>query len=87
MTATTTAAGGTFSIQLMSTPNRAEADKLVDKLSEFEPRVEAAEVTGKGRYYRVRVGSYNSRGEAEQALKAITAKAGTKGMVVAYRAK
>ena len=87
LTATTTPAGGTFSIQLMSTPNRAEADKLVDKLSEFEPRVEAAEVTGKGRYYRVRVGSYNSRGEAEQALKAITAKAGTKGMVVASRAK
>ena len=87
LTAATTPAGGTFSIQLMSTPNRAEADKLVDKLSEFEPRVEAAEVTGKGRYYRVRVGSYNSRGEAEQALKAITAKAGTKGMVVASRAK
>ncbi len=78
---------GGFTVQLISTSSRAEADKLVGKLEGFEPRVESAEVTGKGRVFRVRVGSYESRAEAEKAIKAIAAKAGTRGMVVSLRAK
>jgi len=80
-------AAGAFSVQLVSTPNRAEADKLAARLQEFDPRVEAAEVTGKGRVYRVRAGSFETRAEAEKAIKAIAAKVGTKGMVVSTRAK
>ena len=42
-------------------------------------------MTGKGRMYRVRVGAYATKPEAEKALKAIAGKAGTKGMVVAAK--
>jgi cell division septation protein DedD len=80
-------APGSFTVQLISTSNRAEADRLAGKLAEFDPRVESAEVTGKGKVFRVRVGGYDNRAEAERVIKAIAAKAGTKGMVVTIRAK
>ncbi len=85
-----TAAGtfaGTFAVQLMSTPSRAEADKLAARLEEFDPRVEAAEVSGKGRVYRVRVGAFGTRVEAEKMLKTLAPRIGAKGMVVSIRAK
>jgi cell division protein FtsN len=87
LTAAGPPAPGAFTVQLVSTPNRAEADRLAGKLGEFEPRVEAAEVKDKGRVYRVRVGAYETRAEAEKAIKAIAAKVGTRGMVVSTRAK
>jgi cell division septation protein DedD len=80
-------AAGAFTVQLVSTTSRAEADKLAGKVQEFDPRVEAAEVSGKGRVYRVRVGAYDSRAEAEKALKSLSARSGAKGMVVALRPK
>ncbi len=78
---------GSFTVQLISTSNRAEADRLAGKLTEFDPRVESAEVAGKGRVFRVRVGSYDSRAEAEKVLKAVAARTNAKGMVVTIRAK
>lgn len=81
------AAAGTFAVQLMSTPSRAEADKLAAKLEEYAPRVEAAEVSGKGRVYRVRVGAFETRAEAEKMLKTLAPRTGAKGMVVSIRAK
>ena len=80
-------APGTFAVQLVSTPSRAEADKLAGKVQEFESRVEAAEVTGRGRVYRVRVGDFETRAEAEKALRSLAARTGAKGMVVSIRAK
>jgi DedD protein len=77
----------TFAVQLVSTPSRAEADKLAGKLQEFDPRVEAAEVTGKGRVYRVRVGAFETRAEAEKMLKTLASRNAAKGMVVTIRAK
>jgi DedD protein len=81
------AAAGTFTVQLVSTTSRAEADKLAAKLQEFDPRVESAEVSGKGRVYRVRVGSFETRGEAEKLLKSLATRSGTKGLVVTVRGK
>ncbi len=81
------ATAGAFTVQLISTTSRAEADKLAGKVQEFDPRVEAAEVSGKGRVYRVRVGAYDSRAEAEKALKSLSARSGAKGMVVTLRPK
>ncbi len=78
---------GSFTVQLISTSNRAEADRLAGKLTEFDPRVESAEVAGKGKVFRVRVGSYDSRTEAEKVLKAVAARTNAKGMVVTIRAK
>ena len=74
-------------MQLVSTTSRAEADKLAGKLQEFNPRVEGAEVTGKGRVYRVRVGAFETRTEAEKMLKTLAPRTGSKGMVVSIRAK
>jgi DedD protein len=81
------AATGAFAVQLVSTTSRAEADKLAGKLQEFAPRVEAAEVSGKGRVYRVRVGSFETRAEAEKLLKTLAPRTGGKGMVVPIRAR
>jgi septal ring-binding cell division protein DamX len=78
---------GNFAVQLVSTPSKAEADKLAGKLQEYDPRIETTEVTGKGRYYRVRVGAYETRGEAEKALKALATRTGGKGMVVTLRGR
>jgi len=80
------AATGAFAVQLVSTTSRAEADKLAARLQEFDPRVEAAEVSGKGRVYRVRVGSFETRAEAEKMLKTLAPRSGGKGMVVPIRA-
>jgi len=72
-----------FSVQVVATPSRAEADKLVVKLKEFTPRVEETEVSGRGRMYRVRVGAFATKPEAEKFLKAFNGKTGSKGLVVA----
>jgi DedD protein len=82
-----TSAGTTFAVQLVSTTSRPEADKLAGKLQEFDPRVESAEVTGKGRVYRVRIGAFETRAEAEKMLKTLAPRTGAKGMVVSIRAK
>jgi cell division septation protein DedD len=74
-------------VQLVSTSSRAEADRLAGKLQDLEPRVESAEVSGKGRVYRVRVGSFESRSEAERLLRSIAARVGTRGLVVSTRAR
>jgi cell division septation protein DedD len=78
---------GAFTVQLISTPNRAEADKLAARLQEFDPRVEEAEVKDKGRYYRVRAGSFETRAEADRLLKAIASRTGGKGLVVSTGSK
>jgi cell division septation protein DedD len=87
LAAPTPPAAGTFTVQVVSTTSRAEADKLAGKLQEFEPRVESAEVSGKGRVYRVRVGWFESRSEAERLLRSLATRSGTKGLVVTVRAK
>ncbi len=74
-----------FAIQLTSTPSKGEAEKLAARLKEFGPRVESAEVAGKGRMYRVRVGTYGTKPEAEKALKGLAPKLGGKPVVVASR--
>ncbi len=74
-----------FSVQVISTSSRAEADRLAAKLKEYTPRVEEADVAGKGRLYRVRVGAFSSKPEAEKFLKGFNGKTGSKGLVVASR--
>jgi DedD protein len=79
------AAKGAFAIQVVSTPSKAEADKLAARLKDYSPRVESADVPGKGRFYRVRVGSFGTKPEAEKFLKGFASKSGSKGLVVAAR--
>jgi len=79
------AARGSYTVQVISTSSRSEADRLAAKLKEHSPRVEEAEVAGKGRLYRVRVGAFGSKPEAEKFLKGLAPRIGTKGLVVASR--
>lgn len=74
-----------FSVQVMATSSRVEADRVVQRLKEFTPRIEETEVAGRGRMYRVRVGAFASKPEAERFLKGFNGKTGSKGLVVASR--
>jgi cell division septation protein DedD len=78
-------AAGAYAVQVAATPSRAEADKLAARLKEYAPRIEEAEVPGKGRIYRVRLGSFGTKPEAEKFLKAFVTRTGSKGLVVASR--
>jgi cell division septation protein DedD len=68
---------------VVSTSSRAEADRLAARLKDYTPRVEEAEVAGKGKLYRVRVGAFATKPEAEKFLKGFNGKTGSKGLVVA----
>ncbi len=79
---------GAFCLQVSSMPSQADADKVVAKLANkgFPGAVVAeAEVPGKGRMFRVRLGSYESRAEAEAALKDFKKKSGMDALVASAR--
>ncbi|MFO0580931.1 MAG: SPOR domain-containing protein [Anaeromyxobacter sp.] len=77
------AAGGAFTIQVGATTNRGEADRLAARFQAFHPRVESAEVPGKGRVFRVRLGSFATREEASKYLSDVTRETGAKEPYVA----
>ena len=62
---------GPYCIQVASNQNPGEADALKAKLADkkFEAYVVKAEIPGKGTFYRVRVGHYKDRAQADKALK------------------
>jgi DedD protein len=62
--------GGSYTLQLAASPTRAEADRHVAKLrgKGYAPYVVAAELPGKGTWYRVRMGSFTSKEAAEKFL-------------------
>ena len=63
--------GDTFTIQVASLKDSKIADKLVDRLKKggYSAYRSIGKVPGKGIWYRVRVGSFNSRTEAGPTLK------------------
>jgi len=71
---------GAFAVQVGSTQDRLEAERLAARLRARGARVVASEVPGRGRWYRVKVGSYETREAADQALRDLE-RAGTKGFV------
>jgi cell division septation protein DedD len=78
-------AAGTFTIQLGASADRGEADRIAARFEAFRPRVEAAEVPGRGRVYRVRVGSFETREAAEKYLADVTRETGVRGWVTSGR--
>jgi len=58
---------------------------MAARFEAFRPRVEAAEVPGKGRDWRVRVGSFDTKEAAERYLADVTRETGAKGWVTAGR--
>ncbi len=73
-------------VQVVSLSSKANALALRDKLRKggFATQVEEARIEGKTRY-RVRVGPFLERGEAEQARKQLAERFGHKGRVLSAR--
>ena len=53
----------TFAVQVSSSRDQEDTRRLVDRLREagWEARIEPADIEGRGRWYRVRVGRYETR--------------------------
>ena len=75
------ATSGSFSVQVGATQQRAEADRIAAKFKTYRPRVEAAEIDGKGTWYRVRVGSFETKDAAERYRKDLARETGVQGYV------
>jgi DedD protein len=80
-----TAPMSAFTVQLSASADRAETDRLAARFRSLGARVETADVPGKGRFYRVRVGSFATRAEAEQRLRELARDSGAKGYVASLR--
>jgi cell division septation protein DedD len=74
-----------WTIQLAASEDRAEAQRLAGRFASLHPRVEEADVPGKGRFYRVRVGGFETKEEAQRYLRDVGRETGAKGIVVTDR--
>jgi DedD protein len=75
------AAKGNFTVQVGSTQERFEADRIAARYASRAARVTVADVPGKGRWYRVRLGSFETRDAADRYLKELERSTGAKGFV------
>jgi cell division protein FtsN len=66
-----------------STQDRFEAERIAARLASRGAKVSAADVPGKGRWYRVRVGSFATREEADRYLRELERSTGSRGFVAA----
>jgi len=71
---------GAYTIQVASSQRRGDAERVAKKLSARGAHVVAAEVPGKGRWYRVQLGEYPSRDAASRQLASLS-RAGVQGVV------
>jgi DedD protein len=64
------AANGAFTLQLGASPNRDDAERQASRLREkgYAPYIVSAEVSGKGTWYRVRMGSFPTKDAATRYL-------------------
>lgn len=74
----TKAAGGKFTIQVSAFQNRSQADHLVSNLKNkgYEAYIAQAVIPGKGIWYRVRIGSFGSRDDAQKTANTLKRKEG-----------
>jgi cell division septation protein DedD len=72
------AATGAFTLQVKAVQDKAEADAFMASLrkSGFEPHLILADVPGKGRWYRIRVGRFATMDEAREFQRKFKAKSG-----------
>jgi DedD protein len=73
-------APGGFAVQVGATQSEAEAQRLQRRFAGDGARIAVAEVPGRGRWYRIKVGAFASRGEAERRLASLRAR-GVQGFV------
>ena len=74
-------AKGAWVVQVGSTQDRIEADRIAARFATRGARVVVADVPGKGRWYRVRLGSFETRDAADRYLRDLERSTGAKGFV------
>ena len=72
---------GAWVVQVGSTQDRIEADRIAARFGTRGARVVVAEVPGKGRWFRVRLGAFETRESADRYLRDLERATGTKGFV------
>jgi len=72
---------GVYTIQVASSSNRADAERIARRLAGKDARIVTADVPGKGRCYRVQIGSFPTQEAARKQLPQL-ARAGLHGLVV-----
>jgi len=75
------ARSGAFVVQVGSTQDPFEAERLALKFRGRGAKVTSADVPGKGRWYRVRLGAFESREAADRYLQDFEKQTGSKGFV------
>ncbi len=73
---------GAYTIQIASAQHRSDAERAARRVAARRPRIVTADVPGKGRWYRVQIGSYDSRESARVALLSMS---GVHGVVTPVR--
>jgi DedD protein len=73
-----------FAIQVGSTQDPSEAQRIADRFKGHKPRIVSADIPGKGRWYRVKVGSFDSRTDAERYLKDLSRETSVRGFVTSH---
>jgi DedD protein len=74
-----------WTIQLAAAQDRAEAERVASRFASLNPRIEEADVPGKGRFWRVRVGGFDTKDAAERYLRDVGRETGAKGFVAPAR--
>jgi cell division protein FtsN len=77
-------ARGRFTIQVGAVPHRQDAERLAKRFSSKNPHIVPADVPGRGRWYRVQIGSFETQDSARRQLAALSA-SGVQGIVTAAR--
>jgi cell division protein FtsN len=72
---------GAWVVQVGSTQDRIEAERIAARFATRGARVVVADVPGKGRWYRVRLGSFETRETADRYLRNLELTTGAKGFV------
>ncbi|MFN7135592.1 MAG: SPOR domain-containing protein [Myxococcales bacterium] len=76
-----------FTLQVSSFPDRPAAEKFAAGLNGrgFDAFVAEADIPGKGRYFRVKVGAFDTRGEADAFLKTFRARTDLQAFVTSVK--
>lgn len=76
------AARGGWTVQLGASQRREEAQALARKVQGLGPRIEEADIPGKGHFFRVRVGRFETRADAEKYRSDVIRETGITGVVI-----
>jgi cell division septation protein DedD len=72
---------GAFAIQVGASQDLGEAHRVLERFKGHRGRIVSADIPGKGRWYRVRLGAFETRQDAERYLVDLSRETGVKGFV------